>query len=214
MVLISSLIMLSCSDGFLQGGNPGAIQVGSIIGGAVGGVIGNNADHWNGYPIGSMIGTIAGAVIANEATKPKENQSYDNYSERSNPSKSLNSTDGNEHVNNAKLIIQNIRFIDQNRNQVIDKGEKCHLIFEISNSGFITAYRVSPILTIVNGDELTLSTPSQVKMLMPGEVIIYDIIIHADRRLSSGFSTLRIDISDRNGYYADYRQFTLNTQKE
>lgn len=61
---MSLLLLASCANGFLRGGDPGVIQVGSIIGASVGSVIGNNMNNWNGYALGAMVGSVTGAVCS------------------------------------------------------------------------------------------------------------------------------------------------------
>jgi hypothetical protein len=221
ILVICSSLFVSCANGFLRGGDPGSIQAGSIIGGAIGGIVGNHMDHWNGYAIGSMMGSITGAVVANEATRPKYDDSYsDQSNDNGSYSKPIRKTeqssfdsDYRDTISETDLEVRNIRFIDQNRNRTIDRDEVCHLIFDIYNAGSITAYNAKPVITIVDGErQLLLSIPEPLQMLMPGEVAMYDISIQASKHLRKTYSTFRIEVSDRDGYSKNYRQFTINIQ--
>jgi len=247
---MSSLLFASCADGFLRGGDPGAIQVGSIIGATVGSVIGNNMNHWNGYALGAMVGSVTGAVVANEATKPHNDQYIENdYANNSQPivnqdntigqntiacqnqninqypntNQSINTNQDNkgvasdyrDRVSDTNLDVRNIRFVDQNRNKIINKGETCHLIFDVYNSGNVTAYAVRPVVTIVDGEkDLAISVPPMVKMLMQGEVVMYDVVLRAPKTIHNTFTTFRIEVHDRNGYSNNYRQFSIDASNE
>ena len=245
---MSLLLLASCANGFLRGGDPGAIQVGSIIGATVGSVIGTNMNNWNGYALGAMVGSVTGAVVANEVTKPHDNQyiendyannsqpivnqyntadqnniSDQNINKYSNTNQSINmnqdnkgvASDYRDRVSDTNLDVRNIRFVDQNRNRIINKGETCHLIFDVYNSGNVTAYAVRPVVTIVDGEKnLAISVPPMVRMLMQGEVVMYDVVLRAPKNIHNTFTTFRIEVHDRDGYSNNYRQFSIDASNE
>ena len=131
----AALILLSgCTDrqmqGTMAGGSLGAI-FGSSIGGLMGGPRGSDA--------GTALGMAVGAVVGNAVTSPKArkaNSNIDECDDSSNaPYSSRHSAAGgnDRYVSHIEgLKVENIRFVDENRNQTIDAGEHAKVLFEMS----------------------------------------------------------------------------------
>ena len=66
----------------------------------------------------------------------------------------------------ANLKIRNIRFIDDNRNHVIDAGENSKVVFEIVNEGRTPVYDVVPAV-----EEVTRSTTSPSFSFSPADTV-------------------------------------------
>ena len=133
----AALILLSgCTDrqmqGTMAGGSLGAI-FGSSIGGLMGGPRGSDA--------GTALGMAVGAVVGNAVTSPKARKANSNIDECDDSSNAPYSSrhpaaGGNDryvsHIEGLK--VENIRFVDENRNQTIDAGEHAKVLLHGKHS--------------------------------------------------------------------------------
>ena len=144
-------------------------QIGSLAGGIVGAVIGNNSNRWDGAELGGMIGSLAGgaagAVIgANSGTTPKRQQPS-----QSNNGRLIIEVDPNAPV----LDIEDVYLEDQNGNQKIDAGESCRLTFIFVNNGKQNAFQVQPVITMSdNGQYLKLSEPTVIQTISDRKSVV------------------------------------------
>lgn len=209
-ILLSSLLLVGCSPNGMQG-NPAAVQAGAAIGGVLGAIIGDRAGGYNGSQFGALIGTVAGAAVGNAVTTPRQDTYQEDeyyvestpslpYRERSQPS--------------SGLRITNLRFIDDNRNHVIDAQESSKLVFDIVNEGDAPAYNVTPAIEEVNGMKQILISPSQQIAYMPvGNQIRYTATIHGGKKLKTGQAVFRVYTTESNGAISEMHEFSLPTQK-
>lgn len=222
LLLLSALIMSGCASGRM--GNPGAIMAGASIGGtlgsSIGGLIGDNNRGWRGSyrgsAIGNIVGTIAGAAIGNALTAPKQEPIEDGayIPEVREVRTPKNRKQPQVQRPLSQLKLRRIRFIDDNRNHVIDAGENSKVIFEIMNEGRNPVYNVVPVVETVNKvKHIGISPSVMVEEILPGEGIRYTASIHAGERLKDGEATFRVAVADENGIICDSQEFTLPTQR-
>lgn len=227
VILLSALILSGCATGRM--GNPSAIAAGASIGGslgsAVGGIIGDNNRGWRGgyrgSAIGTIVGTIAGAAVGNALTAPKQQVVDDAYEpviireKVYKPSQSSNKNNSQSQRPASQLKLRKIRFIDDNRNHIIDAGESSKVIFEIMNDGKIPAYDVVPIVEQVSKmKHIGISPSVMVEEIFPGEGIRYTATIYAGDKLKDGEVTFRIAVSEgKSGVIDDSQEFSLPTQR-
>lgn len=221
LLLISSLLLVSCATNRNSGGRPsaGAMATGAMIGGSVGNLIGGNVGYNNrgwrganrGSAIGSVVGTIAGAAIG-AAVSSSQNQNrpsgqyVDNTSNRQNAAQRQTSITG--------LRIKNVRFIDQSRTQSVNANETSELIFDIVNESDRTAYGVVPIVEEITGNkQISISPSTMISQIKPGEGMRYTANIYAGNKLKDGQITISIVITDENGVEGDNLEFDLPTYR-
>lgn len=227
-ILLSVALLLGCSPYGMRG-NPAAVQAGAAIGGVLGAIVGDRAGGYNGSQFGALIGTVAGAAVGNAVTTPRE-ESYqvDEYYIKSRPSAPRyenNSRyeddlryEGSPYSENTPLAsglrIINLRFIDDNRNHMIDADEDSKLIFDIVNDGDVPAYNVTPIIEEVSGMKHLLVSPSAQIAYMPvGNQIRYTATIRGGRKLKAGEAQFRVYATESNGAMTEMHEFSLPTQK-
>lgn len=227
-ILLSVALLFGCSPYGMQG-NPAAVQAGAAIGGVLGAIVGDRAGGYNGSQFGALIGTVAGAAVGNAVTTPRE-ESYqvDEYYIKSRPSAPRyenNSRyeddfryEGSPYSENTPLAsglrIINLRFIDDNRNHVIDAEEDSKLIFDIVNDGDVPAYNVTPIIEEVSGMKHLLVSPSaQIAYMAVGNQIRYTATIRGGRKLKAGEAQFRVYATESNGAMTEMHEFSLPTQK-
>lgn len=227
-ILLSMALLFGCSPYGMQG-NPAAVQAGAAIGGVLGAIVGDRAGGYNGSQFGALIGTVAGAAVGNAVTTPRE-ESYqvDEYYIKSRPSAPRyenNSRyednfryEGSPYSENTPLAsglrIINLRFIDDNRNHVIDAEEDSKLVFDIVNDGDVPAYNVTPIIEEVSGMKHLLVSPSaQIAYMAVGNQIRYTATIRGGRKLKAGEAQFRVYATESNGAMTEMHEFSLPTQK-
>lgn len=210
-------------------GNPAAVQAGAAIGGVLGAIVGDRAGGYNGSQFGALIGTVAGAAIGNAATTPRaDSYQGDEYYIETRPSAPRYGGSGrygnDSYRENAPyyeeapaasgLRIINLRFIDDNRNHVIDGEEESKLVFDIVNDGDVPAYNVTPVVEEVSGMKHLLISPSAQIAYMPvGNQIRYTATIRGDRKLKDGQADFRVYATDSNGAMTEMHEFSLPTRK-
>lgn len=205
VMLLSALMLTSCYT-TRMGGSPAAVSAGASIGGVLGSIVGDRAGGYGGSQFGALLGTVAGAAIGNAVTTPPKEKVYRETEETNVPSGSYNAVSG--------LQITNIRFIDDNRNQAIDAGESCKIIFEIVNAGDVAAYNIVPVVEETSGmKHLQISSSAQVAYMNKDDRIRYTAVINAGKRLKSGEAVFRVYTSESNGAVSDIHEFSIPTHK-
>ena len=112
------------------------------------------------------------------------------------------------------MKLRKIRFIDDNRNHVIDAGESSKIIFEVMNEGKTPVYDVVPIVeTVGKVKHIGISPSVMVEEILPGEGFRYTATIYAGPKLKDGEVTFRVAVSDENGNICDAQEFALPTQR-
>lgn len=222
-ILLFALMVSGCASGRM--GNPGAIvagaSIGGSLGGSIGGLIGDNNRGWRGgyrgSAIGNIVGTIAGAAIGNALTAPKQQDPIEDYAyvpevREVRVQKYKKQPQVQQPLTQLKL--RKIRFIDDNRNHVIDAGENSKIIFEVMNEGRHPVYNVVPVVeTVGKVKHIGISPSVMVEEILPGEGIRYTATVHAGEKLKDGEVTFRVAVADENGMVCDSQEFTLPTQR-
>ena len=203
-MILPAFLLSGCATGRMSG-NPGAVMAGASIGGsvgsAIGGLIGENNHGWRGgyrgSATGTIVGTVAGAAIGNAVSTPRQKE--DEYVEVIERKKSV----PQRPVAVTNLKIRNIRFIDDNRNHVIDAGENSKVIFEIVNEG----------RTPTGMKHIFISPSVLVEQIAPGEGIRYTATVSAGEKLKDGEVVLRVTVAAGDNAECDWQEFSLPTQK-
>lgn len=85
------------------------------------------------------------------------------------------------------LEIRNARFVDDNQDGLISRGELSKIIFEVYNTGNQVVYDVQPTVVEMTGNKHLFISPSMhVEKIMPGKGIRYTALVKADNRLKDG----------------------------
>ena len=196
-----SCVLTACSPYVMQG-SPAAVQTGSAIGGVLGAIVGDRVGGYNGSQFGALIGTVAGAAVGDAVTTPrKETGADEGYYEEMTPPVS-------------GLEITNLRFVDDNRNHVIDALEESKLVFDIVNNGVTPAYNVTPIVEEVSGiKHLGISSPAQISYMPVADRIRYTASIRGEKKLKTGEAHFRVYAVESNGAVTEVHEFSLPTSK-
>ena len=83
--------------------------------------------------------------------------------------------------------IRNARFVDDDQDGTISRGELCKVIFEIMNTGKVPVYGVQPMVVDASMNKHIYISPSMhVESIAPGKGIRYTALVKADNRLKPG----------------------------
>ncbi|MBQ0061608.1 MAG: hypothetical protein MJZ69_02920 [Bacteroidaceae bacterium] len=209
--------------------------IGADLGGHIGGVIGRGTGGLTGDVFGTIIGTVAGAAIGSAVSAPpkdddhvayvendapgayeRPNRYASDYDATTNHRSSVSEHSGHNHdvKGLTSLKVTNVRFIDDNKNRVINSNETCSLVFDVYNGGDTTVYGITPIIYAVSQQKyIDISKPNVIKVLEPGQSASYTIIIRTGKELKNGTATFCIELSDENGTTIPCREFDLQTAR-
>ena len=112
-----------------------------------------------------------------------------------------------------KLVVQNLKFSDENNNNLIEANESSEISFTLSNQGMGPAYGVSVNLSDkknVNG--LKFSKRKYFKILKPDQFIDIKLQINSEMNLITSEAGFEIDISEENGFDLDKIPVDIQTQ--
>ena len=207
--LIASAMMLTSCQSMNQfyGAATGA-SLGGMFGSAIGGI----TDGPRGHDMGTVVGMAIGGIIGAAATAPKtENGNYrssDYYDDFDMDDYRQN----NSYSPFADIVIEELRFVDENNNQALDAEEHAKLVFIIRNTGRNYVYDIAPVITVSGTKEIFLSPTAIVKELAPGKSVSYQSEVVATRKLKKGYADFSIGLTDGDKLYT-LRSFQLRTNK-
>ena len=212
IIMCAALVLSGCTSQGGVAGNPTAVMLGANIGGLAGAVIGSSGSHtYRGSLIGSLVGTITGAAIASAATSTPENDVYAVETRVYNYGDDV--AYGRPHRRDTELAIRNIRFIDDNRNHVIESGERAKIIFEVVNTGRVAAYHVTPVVAEKNGlKHLNISSSVTLECIPAGDGIRYTASIYAGK-MRDGEAVFHITALDGHGGMVPIREFVIPVKR-
>lgn len=204
VLLLSVVVTLSSCYTTSMKGSPAAVAAGSSIGGVLGSIVGDRAGGYHGSQFGALLGTVTGAMVGNAVTTPRQERVVERPSSK--PSEPYYAPSG--------LRVTNIRFIDDNRNHVIDAEENCKLVFEIVNEGDVSAYNITPIVEeVTDMKHIAISPSAQISYLPQGDRVRYTATIAGGKRLKSGEAVFRVYTTESNGAMSEAHEFSLPTAK-
>lgn len=93
------------------------------------------------------------------------------------------------------IEIRHARFVDENDNGMIERGELCKIVFEAFNKGEGSLYDVHSLIEEATGSKHIFISPGlSVDRLKPGSGIRYTALVKADRRLKNGMAVFRVSL--------------------
>lgn len=206
LLLVLAISLSSCYTTSMSG-SPAAVSAGASIGGVLGSIVGERAGGWSGSQFGALVGTVAGAAVGNAVTTPRQEkvEVEERYPE-SRPTEPYYAPSG--------LCVTNIRFIDDNRNHIIDAGESCKLVFDIVNEGEVSAYNITPVVEEISGmKHIGISSSVQISYLPQGDRVRYTASIVGGNRLKAGEAIFRVYTTESNGAVSEMHEFSLPTAR-
>lgn len=112
------------------------------------------------------------------------------------------------------IEICNARFVDDNKDGKIQRGELCKIIFEVYNRGNQTLTDLVPTVVETSGNRHIFISPSMhVERLAPGKGIRYTAIIEADNRLKEGSARFCVSVIQGGKAISKVSEFNIPTIK-
>lgn len=112
------------------------------------------------------------------------------------------------------IEIRNARFLDDNQDGKIERGEMCKVIFEVFNRGQQPLNDLVPTVVEANGNRHILISPSMhVEKLMPGSGIRYTALVKADNRLKDGTAKICVSVVQGGKAISKVSEFNIPTVK-
>jgi hypothetical protein len=113
------------------------------------------------------------------------------------------------------LEIRNARFIDDNEDGTIQRGELCKIIFEVYNVGKQSVTDVVPTVLETTGNKHIYISPNMhVERIDPGKGIRYTAIITSDNGLRNGTVRFCVSVVQGNRNISKVSEFNIPTTKE
>lgn len=112
------------------------------------------------------------------------------------------------------IEIKNARFIDDNQDGKIERGEMCKVIFEVFNRGKQTLYDIVPTVIEANNNRHIIISPNMhVEQLQPNSGIRYTALVKADNKLKDGSAKLCVSVVQGNKSISKVTEFNVPTVK-
>ncbi|MGI6242989.1 MAG: hypothetical protein ACOYJK_05595 [Prevotella sp.] len=112
------------------------------------------------------------------------------------------------------IEIRNARFVDDNENGQIERGELCKIIFEVVNTGHQPLYDIQPTVVEATGNKHLLISPNMhVEKIMPGKGIRYTAMVKASNRLKAGKAKFCVSVIQGTHAISKVVEFNIPTRK-
>lgn len=112
------------------------------------------------------------------------------------------------------IEIRNARFVDDDRDGSISRGELCKVVFEIRNNSAQTLYDVQPMVVETSGNRHIYVSPSvHVERLAAGHSIRYTAMVKADERLREGTAMFSLSVVQGGKAISQVTEFSIPTRK-
>lgn len=113
----------------------------------------------------------------------------------------------------AAVEIRNARFVDDDHDGILSRGEMGKVIFEVYNRSQQTLYDVQPLVEAIGNKHVYVSPGIHVESILPGKGIRYTALVKGDGSLKNG--TVRLVASVRQGSetVSPVSEFNVSTHK-
>lgn len=112
------------------------------------------------------------------------------------------------------IEIKNARFVDDNQDGKIERGELSKVIFEVYNRGKHTLYDVVPTVVEATGNRHIMISPNMhVESIQPGKGIRYTALVKADNRLKDGNAQFCVSVVQGNKKISKVCEFDIPTAR-
>ena len=110
--------------------------------------------------------------------------------------------------------IKNARFVDDNKDGKIERGELSKIIFEVYNRGNQTLYDVVPTVVESTGNRHIIISPNMhVESIQPNKGIRYTALVKADNRLKDGSAKFCLSVVQGEKQISKVCEFDIPTTR-
>ena len=112
------------------------------------------------------------------------------------------------------LEVRNARFVDDNQDNVISRGELCKVIFEVYNHSSQPVYDVKPTVVEAMGNKHIFISPNMhVERIDPHKGIRYTAMVKADNRLKDGTAKICVSVLQGTKAISKISEFSIPTRR-
>ena len=112
------------------------------------------------------------------------------------------------------LEVRNARFVDDNEDNVISRGELCKVIFEVYNHSSRPVYDVQPTVVEATGNKHIFISPNMhVERIDPHKGIRYTALVKADNRLKDGTAKICVSVVQGSKAISKISEFSIPTRR-
>ena len=197
------LILAGCATQTQQqaAGTMLGMQLGSMVGGAVGSVSSRSA---RGHFLGTAIGAVTGAALGNAVNAPKRASAEEGRETAASSDKvERRRADIEQRIQSASrptgVKVGNAVFTADDGTAVLSAGGYGHFSFDIINDG-ASAVDIYPLVKCSNRN-VEISQMTAIEDLAAGDGVRYTVTLFGSNRLKDGSSELTISLSVDGGTY-------------
>lgn len=112
------------------------------------------------------------------------------------------------------IAVRNARFVDDNEDGRLQRGEISKIIFEIVNTGSKVLYDIQPTVVEATGNRhIAISPGLHVEQLAPGKAIRYTALVKAGNRLKAGTAKFCVSVIQGGETVSKVTEFNIPTRK-
>ena len=111
------------------------------------------------------------------------------------------------------IEIRNARFVDEDHDGSLSRGELCRVIFEVYNRSRQTVYDIQPVVEALNNKHVFVSPGIHVESIAPGKGIRYTALVKSDGSLKRGEVQLQVSVRQGTATVAAPQIFNIVTKK-
>lgn len=121
---------------------------------------------------------------------------------------------GDSYTYTPNIELRGARFVDDNEDGVLSRGEMGKIIFEVMNRGSQTLYDVQPSVIETTGNRhIWISPGIHVESIEPGRGIRYTAIVKADGRLKNGTARFALTVLQGKKSISKVTEFAIATRR-
>ncbi len=121
---------------------------------------------------------------------------------------------GSAYSYSPSIEVRNARFVDDNQDGTLQRGEYAKVIFEVYNSSEATLYDVVPTVVETSGNKrISISPSMHIESLQPGKAVRYTAMVKADNRLKDGNAAFEVLVIQGNTTISKVTHFTIPTRR-
>lgn len=112
------------------------------------------------------------------------------------------------------LEIHNARFVDNDNDRVLRRGESGKVIFEITNVSKRVLHDILPTVIETTGNRHIFISPSvHVESIAPGQTLRYTAMVQATKSLKRGQANFAVSVVQGNKTISKVTEFDITTEK-
>lgn len=216
-LLMSLLLMSSCSSYNTWSRTATGMSLGSMFGSTIGSIVGGYDGSRTGMLLGGAVGALAGNVSARASEAPRRDYTEERTSRSQYvPQADVRYGDYQDYAapfgRTAQLEVTQVVFADDSGNHSLQPGERAYITFHITNRGNSTVRNVAPIVR-ADYNRINISPTAIVGDLHAGQTIRYTAAVVAKRNARQRMVNFVVAFPDASGKEMPASSFSVPVVK-